>query len=141
MPDEFDAQSDPEVQFEDGSVVTFPREFVSRTVENVTDELIDMIAETLKDAGDRVAARSQIYLTGGGLVNMRGSKEYLAEKLDRSVKIPVVRAARLNNPRFSSSLGLMDLVFDLVEQQVAIENERSGKLNGLKNIFRRTTND
>lgn len=137
MPDEFDAQKDPEVRFEDGSVVTFPREFVRETIEAETDELIDMINETLKDAADKVASRSQIYLTGGGLVNMRGSKEYLSEKLDRPVKIPVVRAARLNNPRFSSSLGLMDLVFDAVEQQVAMENERSGKMSGIKNIFRR----
>lgn len=137
IPDEFDAQSDPEVRFEDGSVVTFPRDFVRQTVEGVTDELVDMIQETLKDAGNRVAARSQIYLTGGGLVNMRGSKEYLAEKLGRPVKIPVVRAARLNNPRFSSSLGLMDLVFDSVEQQAAIEEERGGKASGLRNIFRR----
>lgn len=137
MPDEFDAQNDPEVRFEDGSVVTFPREFVSRTIETETDELIDMINETLKDAGDRIASRSQIYLTGGGLVNMRGSKEYLAEKLNRPVKIPVVRAPRLNNPRFSSSLGLMDLVFDAVEQQAAMENVRGNKLGGFKNIFRR----
>ena len=137
MPDEFDAQNNPEVRFEDGSVVTFPREFVSQTVESVTDELVEMIRETLKDAGDIVADRSQIYLTGGGLVNMRGSKEYLSEKLDRPVKIPVVRAARLNNPRFSSSLGLMDLVFDSVEEQAAIEGEQGGKFRSIKNIFRR----
>lgn len=137
MPDEFDAESDPEVRFEDGSVVTFPRDFVRDTVEAVTDELADMIRQTLNDAGDRVAARSQIYLTGGGLVNMRGSKEYIAEKLERPVKIPVVRAARLNNPRFSSSLGLMDLVFDSIDRQIAIEDERSGKKSVLGNIFRR----
>lgn len=137
MPDEFDAESNPEVRFEDGSVVTFPRDFVRDTVEAVTDELADMIRQTLNDAGDRVAARSQIYLTGGGLVNMRGSKEYIAEKLERPVKIPVVRAARLNNPRFSSSLGLMDLVFDSIDRQIAIEDERSGKKSVLGNIFRR----
>ena len=137
MPDEFDAESDPEVRFEDGSVVTFPREFVRDTVENVTDELIGMIQETLQDANDKLAARSQVYLTGGGLVNMRGSKEYLAEKLERPVKIPVVRAARLNNPRFSSSLGLMDLVFDSVDRQIAIEGERSGKRSRLAGFLKR----
>ncbi len=137
MPDEFDAQSDPEVRFEDGSVVTFPRDFVRQTVENVTDELVDMIGATIEDAGDKVAARSQIYLTGGGLVNMRGSKEYLSEKLKRPVKIPVVRAARLNNPRFSSSLGLMDHVFEVLESQTAINNERGGRLNGIRNMFHR----
>jgi len=137
MPDEYDAQNDPEVTFEDGSVVTFPREFVRETIEAVTDELVDMISQTIVHAGECVSGRSQVYLTGGGLVNMRGSKEYIAEKLGRPVKIPVVRATRLNNPRFSSSLGLMDLVFDAVDEKMAIENGRNGRLNGFKNIFRR----
>ncbi len=140
-PDEYDQQSNPEVRFEDGSVVTFPRQFVQKTVESVTDDLVDMIDETLRDAADKVSARTLIYLTGGGLVNMRGSKEYLSEKLSRPVKIPTVRATRLNNPRFASSLGLMDQVFDLVDQHAAMENERSAKLGGIKNIFRRTTNE
>ncbi len=138
-PDEFDAQSDPEVRLEDGSVVTFPRSFVTQTVESVTDELVDDILETFRYADEYIAARSQVYITGGGLVNMRGSKEYLAEKLKRPVRIPVVKAARLNNPRFSSSLGLMDLVFDAVEQEAQIkgEDQGGGKLKGLKNIFKK----
>jgi len=140
-PDEFEMQSDPEVRFEDGSVVTFPREFVDDTVKGVADELIEMIQMVLQHAAGRIAARSQIYLTGGGLVNMHGGKEYLAEKLERGVKIPVVRAARLNNPRFSSALGLMDLVFESVEHQTVIEEDRSEKAGGLKNkLFRRTPN-
>ncbi len=137
MPDEFDAQKDPEVLFEDGSVITFPRKFVEETIEAEMKDLIEMIRDTIRYAGECVSPRSQIYLTGGGLVNMRGSREYLAEKLERPVKIPAVRATRLNNPRFSSSLGLMDLVFDAVDNQTAIENARSGKLNGFRNIFRR----
>ena len=74
---------------------------------------------------------------------MRGAKEYLAEKLKRSVRIPVVKAARLNNPRFSSSLGLMDLVFDAVEQQAQIkgEDQEGGPLKGLKNIFKKQSTD
>ena len=72
---------------------------------------------------------------------MRGGREYLADRLGRGVKIPTLRAARLNNHRFSSSLGLMDLVFDSVEQQAAIEEERGGsKRGGIKNMFRKRTN-
>ena len=142
-PDEFDAQSDPEVRLADGSVVTFPRAFVSQTIEAVADELVDDIIETFRFADEYIAARSQVYITGGGLVNMRGSKEYLAEKLKRSVRIPVVKAARLNNPRFSSSLGLMDLVFDAVEQQAAAkgEEQEGGRLKGLKNIFKKQSTE
>lgn len=140
-PDAFDAQSDPEVRFEDGSVVTFPRDFVQNVIESVTDELIEMIQGTLEHAGDKVPAKAVIYLTGGGLVNMRGSKEYFSYKLGRAVKIPAVRASRLNNPRFASSLGLMDQVFAVVEERNYIENEKNGRMNGIKNIFRRNTNE
>ncbi len=73
---------------------------------------------------------------------MRGAREYLADKLGRGVKIPTLRAARLNNHRFASSLGLMDQVFDAVEQQTALDEEKgSSKLDGLKNMFRKRTND
>ena len=142
-PDEFDAQPDPEVRMEDGSVVTFPRAFVSQIIEGVTEELVEDILETFRFADEYIATRSQVYITGGGLVNMRGAKEYLAEKLKRPVRIPVVKAARLNNPRFSSSLGLMDLVFDAVEQQAQIkgENQEGGPLKGLKNIFKKQPTD
>ena len=140
-PDEFDAPGDPQVRFADGSVVTFPYDFVANTVEHVTEQLVQDIELTLRDAGDRISPRSQIYLTGGGLINMRGGREYLADRLGRGVKIPTLRAARLNNHRFSSSLGLMDLVFDSVEQQAAIEEERGGsKRGGIKNMFRKRTN-
>lgn len=142
-PDEFDPQSDTEVRFPDGSTVTFPREFVEQTVMEVVEDLMDMLEQTLEDAQECLTARSQLYLTGGGLVNMRGSKEYLAEKLHRSVKIPVVRATRLNNPRFSASLGLIDLVFDSLEGQAAPAAQEGGinRLASLKNIFRRNTQE
>ncbi len=138
-PDEFDTPSDPQVRFSDGSVVTFPYDFVADTVEGVTEQLVEDIALTLQDAEDVITPRSQIYLTGGGLLNMRGGKEYLAERLGRTVKIPTLRAARLNNHRFSSSLGLMDLVFDSIEHEQALEEDRrgSGRLSGIKNMFRK----
>ena len=141
-PDEFDAPGDPQVRFADGSVVTFPYDFVANTVEHVTGQLVQDIELTLRDAGECISPKSQIYLTGGGLINMRGAREYLADKLGRGVKIPTLRAARLNNHRFASSLGLMDQVFDAVEQQTALDEEKgSSKLDGLKNMFRKRTND
>lgn len=141
-PDEFDAPGDPQVRFADGSVVTFPYDFVASTVELVTDQLVQDIELTLRDAGECVSPKSQIYLTGGGLINMRGVREYLADKLGRGVKIPTLRAARLNNHRFASCLGLMDQVFDAVEQQTALDEEKgASRLEGLKNMFRKRTNE
>ena len=137
LPDQFEEESDPQVELEDGSVVAFPRKFVSEVVEQETDQIIAYIKETLDYAEELITPKSQIYVTGGGLVNMRGSREYLSEKLGRSVKIPMVKAARLNNPRYSNALGLMDQVFDAVEQQAYNASSQGGALNGLKNIFKK----
>ena len=139
-PDQFEEQSDPQVELEDGSVVAFPRKFVSEVVEQETDQIIALIKEHLDYAQEEelITPKSQVYVTGGGLVNMRGSREYLSEKLARPVKIPMVKAARLNNPRYSNALGLMDQVFDAVEQQAYnASSQGGGALSGLKNIFKK----
>ena len=134
-PDEFDEQSDPAVQMEDGTTVRFPRNLVRRTIESVTDELADDVRQTLDYCRDYLTEKSVIYLTGGGLVNMRGAKEYMAEKLNRTVRVPVAKAARLNNPSYASALGLMDLVFDEIDGQQTAQ-PGGGALSGIKNIFK-----
>ena len=73
-PDEFDTPGDPQVRFQDGSVITFPYDFVASTVEKVTEELVEDIDLTLRDAAEYISPKSQIYLTGGVLLNMRGGK-------------------------------------------------------------------
>ena len=140
--DDFYAPPDAQVHMPDGSVISFPHSFVAQTIETVTEEIIEDIQETFRYADEYLAPRSQVYITGGGLVNMRGAKEYLSERLNRSVRAPVVRAARLNNPRFSSALGLMDLVFDTVEQQAVIRGEdKAASRRSLKGIFKKQTNE
>ena len=140
--DDYDAQADHEVTLSDGSVVAFPHSYVAQTIETVTEEIASDIDQTISYAEEYISPRSQVFVTGGGLVNMRGSKEYLAEKLKRSVRVPVVKAARLNNPRFSSALGLMDLVFDAVEQQAAIRGEDArGSRRSLKDLFKKQPAD
>lgn len=138
LPDEFDAQSDPEVRFENGKTITYPLAYVQQTVENTVDEIIGLIKDTLEDRKGDLGARSQIYLTGGGIAMMRGGREYMAEKLGRTVKIPLARAAKLNSPRYASSLGLVDLIFDSLEQQSPGDDSLASRLSGgIKNLFNR----
>jgi len=140
MPDEFDAVPDPQVREPGGAAVTFPLEFVKKTIESAMDELIEMIDATVKHARskDMLKSRSQIYLTGGGVAMMRGGREYLAEKLGMPVKIPMARAAKLNSPRYASALGLVDLIYNSIEQQTSGEDTIASKLTGgIKNLFGR----
>ena len=115
-----------------GRRLTFPREVVSQTVEESMDKLCEMIDLTLRNDGmDYLGARSQIYLTGGGIAMMRGAREYLAEKIGKPVKATVSKTATMNSPVYSSMLGLLDITFDSIERSDK-ENEGVGrKLSGL----------
>lgn len=140
MPDEFDPAGDPEVIDEaTGRRLTFPRAFVQSTIEQSVGELARMIGLALKDCEERLGARSQVFITGGGLAMMRGGREYLAGKLGRPVKVSMAKAAKLNSPVFASALGLVDLVFDSIEQRSAQEDTLPGRLaGGLKGLFKKS---
>ena len=99
------------------------------------DELCSMIDMTIRnDAAAYLGSRSQVFVTGGGVVLMRGGREYLAAKLGRAVKVPVAKSAKLNSPVYASALGLVDLVFDSIESPEAEEGNLGNKL---KSLFKR----
>ena len=117
-PDELDRDAMAEVTDARGRRLTFPRDVVSQCVEKSMEELCGMIDMTLSnDAEELLGARSQIYLTGGGISMMRGARDYLAEKLGRPIKAAAPKTAKMNSPVYSSALGLLDLTFDSIDRQ------------------------
>ena len=131
-PDEFDQDAYTEVAGANGERLSFPREYVKRPVEKSMDELCDMIDLTLKnDAAGLMGPRSQVFLTGGGIALMRGGREYLATKIGRPVKVPVAKTAKMNSPVYASALGLVDLIFESIEQQSPKETSGIKKLRSL----------
>ena len=128
-PDEFDQDAMSEVYDARGRRLSFPRESVSQCVEKTMDEICDMIDRTLKDdALELLGARSQIYITGGGIGMMRGARDYLAERIGRPVKAAAPKTAKMNSPVYSSALGLIDLTFDSIERHDAQEDGFGSKL-------------
>lgn len=115
-----------------GRPVTFSREDVARVLEPRVDEIAEQIREELNHSGVRLGSWSNVYLTGGGLAMMRGGREYLSAQMERPVRAPTPKAAKLNSPVYSSALGLMDLVFETIEQQV----ESGGIFDKLKGLFK-----
>ncbi len=131
-PDEFDTDAFFEVYDESGRRISLPRQDVQQVVERNIDELCDMIDRTIRnDASACLGPRSQVFLTGGGLALMRGGREYLAAAISRPVKVPTAKSAKLNSPVYSSALGLVDLIFDSIEQQGPAEGGLGEKLKGL----------
>ena len=122
-----------EAMLDNGRTESFERDAVARVLEPRVDEIADEIRKNLDESGVRLGSWSNVYLTGGGLALMRGGREYLASQLKRPVRAPSPKAAKLNSPIYSSSLGLMDLVFETIEQQT----EKSGLFDRVKGFFKK----
>ncbi len=130
-PDEFDENAFAEAIDARGRRLTFPRDVVSACVERSMNELCDMIDMTVKnDVSALLGARSQIYLTGGGIGMMRGARDYLAERIGYPVKASAPKTAKMNSPVYSSALGLLDLTFDSIERHDADDDSFARKLTG-----------
>ncbi|MCL1965125.1 MAG: cell division protein FtsA [Firmicutes bacterium] len=115
-----------------GRAASFTREDVARVLEPRVDEISEQIREELNHSGVRLGSWSNVYLTGGGLAMMRGGREYLSAQMERPVRAPSPKAAKLNSPVYSSALGLMDLVFETIEQQT----ESGGIFDKVKGLFK-----
>ena len=90
--------------------------------------------QSIKDAIDNdfggLGNWSHVLMTGGGLSFNRGGKEYLGGRLGRAVEDIPRRTTKLNSHSFSSSLGLMDLIIDTIEQQRAPTGGFGSKVAG-----------
>lgn len=111
-----------------GATQQISREQVDEVLLPRVDELCEAIKETIENSGIRLSDRSNVYLTGGGLVINRGGKEYLGDKLNRTVREFQSFTSKLSNPIYSSSLGLLDHVMSVVEF-------KSGKLAPIRQFF------
>ncbi|MDR2504889.1 MAG: hypothetical protein LBD16_02150 [Oscillospiraceae bacterium] len=122
---------------DNGRVQSFAKEDVGRVLEPRVDEIADAIKDALDKSGVRLGSWSNVYLTGGGLALMRGGREYLARQLERPIRAPAPKAAKLNSPIYSSALGLIDLVFETIEQQEEGSGLFDKARSSVKNLFRR----
>jgi cell division protein FtsA len=122
-----------EVTGENGRLLSFTHEQVARVLEPRVDEIAEMIRDELAESGVRLGSWSNVYLTGGGLALNRGGREYLAAQMDRPVRQVAAKAAKLNSPIYSSALGLMDLIFDTIENQ----SQGGGLFDRIKRTFKK----
>ena len=107
---------------------TFTRDEVSPIVTQVVDELAAEIRKALEESGVKLGSWSNVYLTGGGLVLNRGGKDYLSSKLGRPVRETPKRTVKMSSPIYSSTMGLMDLIIDTMEQQRQPASGVAGKI-------------
>ena len=107
---------------------TFTRDEVAPIITARVDEIAAEIKKALDESGVKLGNWSNVYLTGGGVAFNRGGKDYLSSKLGRPVRDTPKRTVKMSSPIYSSTMGLMDLIIDTMEQQRQPASGVAGKL-------------
>ncbi|MEG1791356.1 MAG: cell division FtsA domain-containing protein [Clostridia bacterium] len=77
------------------------------------DTIVGFIQEGILQSGVDCPPYTTVYLTGGGVTQVRGAKEYMAAKLGKQIEIVFPSVPMFNKPQFSSSIGLLDIASKL----------------------------
>lgn len=107
---------------------SFTRDEVAPIITARVDEIAEEIKKALEESGVKLGNWSNVYLTGGGVAFNRGGKDYLSSKLGRPVRETPKRTVKMSSPIYSSTMGLMDLIIDTMEQQRQPASGVAGKL-------------
>ena len=119
----------------DGQNVSFPRETVLAVIEPRVAELSDMVRDTIEKYASELSQRSTFYITGGGLILMRGGRETISSVVERTFKAPTPPAIKLNSPVYSSAIGLLELVYESVSQMEVKPSESTSKIGSFFKAF------
>lgn len=112
---------------------------IAYVIEARASELAELILAELERMNVNLEAKPVIYLSGGGLLMMRGSLDFLKKKLNVPIKRDMPWTPRLSTPNYCSSFGA--LYFVLRGNRAAEENpqnterENESFLSKIKNFF------
>ncbi len=112
---------------------------IAYVIEARANELAELIREELERMNVNVEAKPVVYLSGGGLLMMRGSLEFLKKKLNLAIKRDMPWTPRLSSPNYCSSFGALYFVLranrPVEETPQKPERDEDSFLNKLKNFF------
>ena len=119
----------------DGQEVMIGRENVLAIIEPKVEEMGGMIRAVIAECEERLSSRSTFYLTGGGITLMRGGRETMSSIVEHPLRAPTPSAVKLNSPMYSSSLGLLELVYESVSAMEMGRSESSSKIGSFFKAF------
>lgn len=94
------------------AVYTLPLYFLKGCVQDGLDILCDVVEACFEMSGDPGLNYRPILLTGGGITNIRGVREYLTQRLGRNVEIIAPGLPYYNQAAQSSLFGLLDMALE-----------------------------
>ncbi len=109
---------------------------ISFIIEARASELAGLIRRELERMGVNLDARPAVYLTGGGLLMMRGSLDFLKRALRINIKRDMPWTPKLSSPNYCSAFGALDFVLKAgsPSEEGTAKHEESEGSSLLKNI-------
>ncbi|MDR1620223.1 MAG: hypothetical protein LBS18_06145 [Clostridiales bacterium] len=109
---------------------------VRQIIEARAGELCFMIDDALRELNVDVAAGPIIYLTGGGIAMMKGSREYLQDMLGIRIRKDMPWMPRMNSPNYGSVFGAMEFILH-AGADTALQPLEGGVFSRLKGLFQK----
>lgn len=97
------------------------------TVKDGLDDLCESLAGFLEECTGRELDYKPLYVTGEGLVGIRGALEHLSKRLSRVCEQLAPDLPYYNKPEMSSFISLVDLAYD--------DSRKSGAFHKFINVF------
>jgi len=89
---------------------------VQQIIESRCEEISEMIQYSLNHCGYRLGERMPLYISGGGLVMMRGVQQFLAQSIERPIKVITPGTATFNTPNHAGLVGAVEYVLDYAKE-------------------------
>ncbi len=115
----------------DGNTQSFAHDKVEKIMEPSANALCEEIKKAIDESGVKLSNWSPVYLTGGGLCINRGGRDFLSTRIGKPVKELPRKAVKLCSPVYSTALGLLDLIIDIVTSA----RNNSGVSGFFRNLF------
>jgi cell division protein FtsA len=110
-------------------------ELVQEIIEARVDEICALVLRRLEESGVPLNARTHVYLTGGGLSLMRGSREFVEARLRMPTRIFHSDNSLMHAPYYTSAVSLLEYIFK--DQQQEDEAEPAGREGLIERIKRK----
>lgn len=105
-------------------------------VNSIVKARLDDIVETIKFCMEKFQYNAPphlpIYITGGGISNIRGAVAYMSKKLNKSIRYVVPKVKNYSRPRYSSACSSLEVVAN----QLLEENKKTSLLDKILSFFK-----
>lgn len=95
-----------------GRLERYSHGMIAEVIDARVEQICSLIYDALQNSPLTVARRTRIYLSGGGVAMMKGSKDALQRYLKRQIRVSMIEAPQLATPNYYVALALLDYVFE-----------------------------